>query len=95
MNTVQRHAKIKAMIEQETRDVEAGNYAEYMNTVLLTCSILKTVAEDGKIDEMPRQQILDIIDAIGSTLTFNRELLIEVQKLLRTASKQSEPEQNV
>lgn len=93
MNDTQRRTKIKAMIEQETRDVAATDYTSYMDKVLFACSILKQVGEAGQLNEMPRQQLLDMIDAIGSTMTFNRELLVEIKKLVHLKQQDQEEQE--
>jgi hypothetical protein len=84
MRVDERRAKVRELIAQEAQAVHSENLAEYMSMVISAVSILRHVAAEGKIGEMPQEQVTDMIEAAGSTLIFSRELLIQVQRLLES-----------
>lgn len=79
----QRREKIRTMIAEEAAAVETDDLAGYMDSVIQAVAILKQIFEAGELESMPREKVIDMIDAAGSTLIFSRELLTEVQKLIR------------
>ena len=84
MKVAERRAKIRAMIEQELTDVESEDLVGYLSTVISAVATLKMIASAENWQEMPQTKIIDIIDAAGSTLIFQRDLLKEVLQLLES-----------
>jgi hypothetical protein len=84
MKVAERRAKIRAMIEQELTDVESEDLVGYLNTVISAVATLKMIAGAENWQEMPQTKIIDIIDAAGSTLIFQRDLLKEMLPLLES-----------